>query len=162
MYTVNIKRKKIFVNGELTERIDQGSGGYRLIGLTSDGLIVKSDFTDKEGSFSCQTWAELIMLEHISKKDARYFPKIVASGTLVRDRKQYFWLIEKKANLQIRPRVTAKTATLVRGLFEKYGIKDVDTPFVGGRVTESANWGITPRGNPMIFDFGCNKYSPLK
>jgi hypothetical protein len=156
-FKVEIKRKRIYVNGKIIRPIDEDNGGYRLIGITKDGYVVKADFKQKTwGSprFCSQTAAEIEMYRHIEKQDRKYFPRIVAHGTLIYRDQKYHWLIEEYQPLvftydwKLPDRIVDK----LNDLSDKYGIFDLG-------IFSQCNWSRTISGRPVIFDFGCNYYS---
>jgi hypothetical protein len=160
-FRVSIKRQKIFVNGQATKKLDESSGGFRLIAETEDGYIVKADCQDGGGGekLSLQTYSELCMLPYIRDTDARYLPHVIAHGTLRYQGHKYCWLVEEKANLLKHPRVTASAARIVKRIIDRYGLTDINWPVIGSRLDGTANWGITKRTHqPVVYDFGCNMH----
>jgi len=156
-YHIEIKRRTIYVNGCATKDLGGESGGYRLIGETPDGKIVKADFTKQDGDYTNQTWAEIEMWNRIKKYDKRYFPTIIASGTFSYNKTFFSWLLQEKVEFG-DVKTTKRQADIVRRLRQAYKIWDISTPRVGKRCSSYANWNITPNGKPVIYDFGFNRF----
>lgn len=153
--TVTVRYRQIYVDGVKAKSLQSlphyCSGEFRALGETSDGRIVKADYSGNKG-LARQTWAEIMLWPKIERKDRRYFPKVFEYGTYKRRGKIYRWLIEEKLDIDHSYVATKEAAKLIRSLKKKYKIGDV----AGAAGKHHYNWGATRRGRIVIWDFGVN------
>jgi len=153
-YRVTTRGKRISINGILTADVLPDvpiNGLCRLIGETKDGFIVKADFPQQltpESDLYNQTAREIKLLPSIRERDKKYFPKIISHGVYKRGGRKYHWIIEEKIEISERNRVLeSKAEVKLQSILRKYDIGDV-------QCRTSDNWTCSPRGKPIILDWG--------
>jgi len=163
-YTVTIKSKNsgrlcpanftLRVNGKLARIITGRSGGYRLVALTAQGHILKIDAyaPRTEHAFERQTRTEKQKYREISKEDRKYFPKIIAKGTVLFQKTVIDWVIQEKLEFEEYVHCTKAQNRAFKRIAKRYDIGDIETDsnFIGS----FDNLCITTDGRPIIYDWG--------
>jgi hypothetical protein len=147
---------EVSVNGQHWHRIRGLSGGYRLV-AERDGLIIKIDHLANRAKPVPRGWdvyqqtkSELEDHKKIARADRKYFPEILAHGTIKHEDAECYWLIEPFYVQDRWAELDEDMDQELRRLICRYGLTDMD------RTTspdEGANWMITEDNEIMIYDF---------
>jgi hypothetical protein len=145
---------EVMVNGQATKRIRGCSGGYRLV-ASFGGLIIKIDhdaYRSHNNSYDvyCQTKSELDAYGEIDAEDLKYFPEILAYGSIKHNGAKCYWLIEPMYIQDQDLELDEDGYAELRRLCSQYGLGDLDT---GHTADVMANWMITEDNQIMIYDF---------
>ena len=146
---------EVTVNGQRTHRIRGKSGGYRLV-AAFDGLIIKVDHrvyqSTTYGSYDVysQTKLELDAYKKITRADRKYFPKILAHGSVLHQGVKCCWLIEPEYQRGEGYSLSDENKPIIRRLINKYDLDDLDN---SDTPDDYCNWMLTVDNKIMIYDF---------
>jgi hypothetical protein len=147
-------------NGESLRRHDGCSGGYRHIFVTSEGHILKLDYSTGPSDWNdwvyFQTRGEVAFAEVIAAEDRKFFPTVIDSGEYEFKGVKYAWILEECVEMETSGfSITEEFRGLVEKLCRVYRLSDWGLGQFGVH-----NVGQTEDGWPIIYDFGANPFTP--
>ena len=131
------KNDRIYFNGKLCRPVKNNNGlrAIALIEYNNVKSVIKYDGSKglDQSTFEWKLW------KRISKRDRKYFQKILAYTP--------GWIVQEFFTAKIG-KPTAKNREIIQKLADKYDLYDVSSNDCG------RNWCVRSDGIPIIFDFG--------